>query len=287
MHFLDLPLLTKQPSIEELNEALNQLESESSTNFEEPEHLDKNTRQWLSRLAIHELSWISEDLEDEKEQIRSKASRRLSYECGVSASGSRVRKVELNNGLVFLLNEPGVTEDQLGKLTWGASLVMARRIADHKTYFANKQVLELGSGTGLCGLAAAWAGAQVELTDLPEIVENLGHNLELNKLMGSVYPFDWANPPSNFTMPEIILVSDPLYSSEHPKLLFTALEKVKCQEVWLELPLRQKFQTERENLYELMNKVYTRVEYAEEEGRDLFGEQSYAFTRWKRGTSDQ
>jgi predicted nicotinamide N-methyase len=44
------------------------------------------------------------------------------------------------------------------------------------------EVLELGSGTGLLGLAAAciWK-TSVVLTDLPTIVPNLAHNASLNR----------------------------------------------------------------------------------------------------------
>jgi predicted nicotinamide N-methyase len=44
------------------------------------------------------------------------------------------------------------------------------------------EVLELGSGTGLLGLAAAciWK-ASVVLTDLPTIMPNLTHNASLNQ----------------------------------------------------------------------------------------------------------
>jgi 2-polyprenyl-3-methyl-5-hydroxy-6-metoxy-1,4-benzoquinol methylase len=61
-------------------------------------------------------------------------------------------------------------------------------------------VLELGSGTGVAGLAAAAEGADVLLTDKELLVPLLSKNIRLNQdqvEIGSVQceAFDWAAPP--------------------------------------------------------------------------------------------
>jgi len=82
--------------------------------------------------------------------------------------------------------------DTLGLKTWGSSYVLAQLLHAFSSgplaHFLSgdngppPQILELGSGTGLLGLAAAciWQ-ANVVLTDLPGILPNLAHNAELNK----------------------------------------------------------------------------------------------------------
>jgi predicted nicotinamide N-methyase len=62
-----------------------------------------------------------------------------------------------------------------------------------------KNVLELGSGTGLVGFSLALAGANVMLTDAPELLPLLSTNYELNKknFTGSILgikELDWSNP---------------------------------------------------------------------------------------------
>lgn len=88
------------------------------------------------------------------------------------------------------IREPPLTGDSLGLKTWGSSYVLAQLLPRFSAgplahLFIGDEpldVLELGSGTGLLGIAAAclWK-ANVALTDLPNIVPNLSHNAELNR----------------------------------------------------------------------------------------------------------
>lgn len=95
----------------------------------------------------------------------------------------------------LVIKEPPLTGDNLGLKTWGSSYVFAQMLhtigessLSHLVGQSNRQirpaVLELGSGTGLLGLAAAavWR-TRVILSDLPEILPNLSYNIEQNRHM--------------------------------------------------------------------------------------------------------
>jgi len=284
MHFLDLPILARRPDYAALRAAVDELTAGDVTeDFEGTAALDKGTRQWLASLATNELEWIDEE---PAEALRAAAARRLSEQCGVTATAARRRRLELAQGVSVVLDEPGMTEDLLGQLTWGSSLVLARRLVREPALVANKTVLELGAGTGLVGIAAKQVGAQVvHVTDLPEIVPNLARNVEANGGQCAAYALDWAAPvlPPDHPVFDVCLISDPVYSREHPAMLLRAVEVVDAHSVLLQLPLRRGFEQEREHIWTGLPRLgYTQIEAEEEAGRDLFGEQAFSYTRWAR-----
>lgn len=101
----------------------------------------------------------------------------------------------------FDIREPPLTGDNLGLKTWGTSYVIAKNLekfgiqyldhfltksgltaGDSKRYLLpSTKVLELGAGTGLVGIAAGavW-GANIFLTDLQDIADNLLFNIKKN-----------------------------------------------------------------------------------------------------------
>jgi hypothetical protein len=112
--------------------------------------------------------------------------------------------------LAFSIREPPLTGDNLGLKTWGTAFTMAQKLEDlgakHFPHLLDQalscRALELGSGTGLVGIAAAaiW-GLPVLLTDLPEIQPNLSHNALQNtevvearggQVLSTV--LDWKDP---------------------------------------------------------------------------------------------
>ncbi|KAK7898127.1 Protein-lysine N-methyltransferase rrg1 [Exophiala xenobiotica] len=197
------------------------------------------------------------------------------------------RTFGVNDELSINLHEPSLTEDNLGLKTWTSSLLLAQRLAQCRRYIpgACSQVLELGAGTGLVGIAAAcvWH-TQVLLTDLPEILPNLQQNLEHNRELvarnrGQVHAraLDWADetdvPRHQGEKYMVILAADPIYSSEHPRLLVSTVRR------WIswdasarfivELPIRDRYDGEREDLrYTLRQSGFENVAEGTDSGYD-------------------
>eukprot|EP01100_Stratorugosa_tubuloviscum_P015899 TRINITY_DN966_c0_g2_i1.p1 TRINITY_DN966_c0_g2~~TRINITY_DN966_c0_g2_i1.p1 ORF type:complete len:338 (-),score=158.53 TRINITY_DN966_c0_g2_i1:137-1150(-) len=78
--------------------------------------------------------------------------------------------------------------DTLGLTVWDGSLVLAKYLeklfgigGSQQGWLIGKQVLELGAGCGLVGIALAFLGAHVTLTDFsPDVLQQLKENIDLN-----------------------------------------------------------------------------------------------------------
>lgn len=106
---------------------------------------------------------------------------------------------------------------------WGAGAALGHSLIG-KTLPARPEVVEIGSGTGVAGLAAAIAGAaRVVLTDMPTCVGRLQQAIERNKevLSGSevlAAPLEWGDAEAALAVaPEgvdLVIAADVLYSGE-------------------------------------------------------------------------
>ncbi|CAN3503901.1 protein-lysine N-methyltransferase Efm2p [Diutina catenulata] len=249
------------------------------------DHLKSDTQgfnSYMTRLLSHPLSWMGEE---DAELIRSEAARRLAENCGRTALPDLVRTLVFDHEVSLKVHEPALTSDNLGLKTWGASLVLAKRLLAQR--YLEGSVLELGAGTGVVGLVCALQGHPTILTDLPEICGNLQHNVTLNGLDNAlVAPLDWTNHTS-FTeqfpsqLYDTIVVADPIYSSQHPywvsDTIFAFLKP--GGRLLIEVPIRENYHAERATLWELLRGKYGQpVEELEEHEVDAdWGHSTYAF----------
>ncbi|KAJ2485909.1 Protein-lysine N-methyltransferase efm6 [Coemansia sp. RSA 2050] len=125
-----------------------------------------------------------------------------------------------NTPLVRLLQDAsGATGCGVGSTVWDAGLVLAKYL-DRQTSLGNldlsgKTVLELGSGTGIVGIALGrlHPQCQVILTDKKELVPLLSRNIELNSAMSNTRAqcLDWTSPTALDAVPDLIVVSDGIW----------------------------------------------------------------------------
>lgn len=203
----DLPQMWQRPPPEVVLAALRGLQvtppvwnykrrrSEILQDQEAAAHAHREVSAYLSSVIKSGLVWVDDD--DAREEIWSEASRRMSERCGRAAMGEITRRwpfeIEGTPSFELAIREPPITGGSLGLKTWGSSYLLAHHlprlaattlfgIFDESLGQVRPRVLELGSGTGLLGLAAAalWR-APVYLSDLPDIVPNLSVNAEANR----------------------------------------------------------------------------------------------------------
>lgn len=241
---------------------------------------------WVTSIVGSGLEWMEPGDADE---VRDLALRVLAENCGRSAMPEMVRRVEVPGIAEVLLKEPLLTSDNLGLKTWGSSLHLARRVVRENRALP-QPVLELGAGTGLVGIAASRLGLDPVMTDLPDIVPNLAHNVELNGGGATVAALDWANHngfasahPEHALGFATVLVADPVYSDQHPRMLVETIARFARHGavVYLQVPLRGRYEAERGDLWQRMEAGGHLVREEHEEGRDDWGEQRFVFREYR------
>ena len=115
-------------------------------------------------------------------------------------------------------------EDEEGRLylpywtyLWESSIALARHIEKIGTSLKNTNVLEIGCGFGLTGIAACQAGANVVFTDAEqEALRFAAHNAAQNGVRqhAGFVQMDWNTPCFNCKFP-YILAADIIYEEPH------------------------------------------------------------------------
>lgn len=128
------------------------------------------------------------------------------------------------------------TEEELEKIgvpppywafAWAGGQALARYVLDNPGLVAGKQVLDIGSGSGLVGLAAAKAGAAHVLTaDIDAFAcAAIRLNATANHLPLTATQDDMIGQPGNW---DIILVGDLFYERPLAEKLLTWLHSLGC-----------------------------------------------------------
>lgn len=124
--------------------------------------------------------------------------------------------------------------DLTGQVLWPGAKYLAEYLLSHKELIENKLILEVGAGSGLCGLACSHFASKTILTDGNEIVMRL---LEKNKNFGKnieVLMLEWNDNDPKIGLCglglsgefELIIGADVVYWSESIVPLFKTIGKV-------------------------------------------------------------
>lgn len=159
---------------------------------------------------------------------------------GAPPSSTPLREIELTDegpSLTLAQKFQGTT----GLQVWDAGIVLLRFVAlapVAAVLATHPRVVELGSGTGVVGIGAAALGGDVVMTDLPEVLPLLRHNVALNaeivaRAQGSlsVVELRWGvgAVPRELVDPELVLLSDCIFETAAATLLVETLEQLCTQ----------------------------------------------------------
>lgn len=286
--------------------------------------------EYLTRIIASPLLFIADP--NEQDHIWELASRRLSERCGRTAMSAMTRAFSIwttpSRAIDVRIHEPTLLGDDLGLKTWGTAYVLARQLhlfqipsalryntlPDEDAGHGMPQILELGSGTGLVGIAAAAIWQQhVLLTDLPSIVSNLSHNIDLNATLlenagsrATCATLDWSQPliitkypPSSESTTQapaipanhfrFIIVADPIYDPMHPRLVVEAIKQnlhpAREVRILVAYPIREAYASQIIELTVLLREIgLTLMAHGIETGRDDWqSEIEVKWVLWCRG----
>lgn len=164
-------------------------------------------------------------------------------------------------GFYFAGHEIRITEakDCFGAVVWPSALVLCYFLETNtKEYnMVDKNVIEIGAGTGLVSIVASLLGAHVTATDLPELLGNLQYNISRNtkmkcKHLPQVKELSWGRaldesfPRSSHTF-DYILAADVVYAHPFLEELLLTFEHL-CKETTVIL-WAMRFRLEKENKF--------------------------------------
>ncbi|KAK9815052.1 hypothetical protein WJX73_005953 [Symbiochloris irregularis] len=120
------------------------------------------------------------------------------------------------------LRRPGERLDGVGFVVWQSAFVLLEYLLRCPPFgqWADVRVVELGSGTGVGGIALVLAGADVLLTDLTHVVPLTSHNVTANcgeqNHRSSVCKYTWGDEVKPLgPQPDLIIGSDVVYQQEY------------------------------------------------------------------------
>ncbi|XP_051882532.1 methyltransferase like 21e [Pristis pectinata] len=118
------------------------------------------------------------------------------------------------------------TTDCYGAYVWPSAMVLCYYLEHCQREIIDKNVIEIGSGTGLVSIVASILGSNVTATDLPHLLDNLKYNISQNtksrsKYLPQVRELKWGIDldktfPRSMYHYDYVMAADVVYS--HPYL---------------------------------------------------------------------
>eukprot|EP00066_Takifugu_rubripes_P019142 XP_011608408.1 PREDICTED: protein-lysine methyltransferase METTL21E-like [Takifugu rubripes] len=149
--------------------------------------------------------------------------------------------------------------DLYGAVLWPSAMVLCHFLETNQGKFSlrDKNVIELGAGTGLVTIVSSLLGAKVTSTDLPDVLGNLQYNVTRNtkgrcKYIPLVTELTWGQEveqrfPRDTHCFDYILAADVVYSHPYLEELMATFDHL-CQET-TEILWAMRFRLDPENSF--------------------------------------
>lgn len=133
-------------------------------------------------------------------------------------------------GFNLEINVNPVSELEFGTVIWDGALGLCQYFDEHKINFSQKKVIELGAGTGMLGILIALLGAEVTITDKPNLLRQIQQNVSVNipssdiprvKVRALSWGHDHIQFPSDY---DVIMGTDIVYIPESVPLILKTLQ---------------------------------------------------------------
>jgi len=215
------------------------------------------------------------------------------------------REIRLDTSDLVVRIDQQETGD-VGCVVWDACLVLAKyldkRKGEEEDFLTNQTVLELGAGTGALGIIASLLGAKSLLTDQPEFISLINHNLELNSLEkfnknspGSALAatLSWGNTSEIASVNEsgpfdYILVADCVYYEESVEDFVSTLEQCSSLQTTILLSYEDRYSEAKlkvkANFFRLMEDKFYHTEVPTSEHHQDFATEDIHIIKFLRRT---
>ncbi|KAI0723442.1 putative methyltransferase-domain-containing protein [Earliella scabrosa] len=168
-----------------------------------------------------------------------------------------------------------------GGIAWPAGEVLANYIV-HRGSLEGRNVLELGSGTGLVGLVAGVLGARVWITDQAPLLDIMKQNVRLNKLEScvTVAELNWGEPiPPDIPKPDLILAADCVYFEPAFPLLVQTLTDLVTDKSTDVLFCYKKRRKADKRFFTLLKRDFTWEDVSDDPRREVYSREAISLLR--------
>jgi predicted nicotinamide N-methyase len=171
----------------DVSELLGDDESKCDMDSAMIETLEKRATPWL--VSLLRSPPTPPELED---QFLNSISNTIANLCGKTAQTSKISSFNFSKSGLINIKESNYGDAGIGFQTWTAGILLAKIIDDEEIEVYGKNILEIGSGTGISGLICGKKGAAITyMTDYriyfqlnldDTVLKNIEENIKLNKL---------------------------------------------------------------------------------------------------------